>query len=90
MQPRAENENTLKAWIAAHIAHRMEEQSLSQTNAAALMGIKQPDLSALLSGKFNGFSAERLARCLSAIGGNVRLTVDEPTGAQDVFVLEGH
>ncbi|WP_454817014.1 helix-turn-helix domain-containing protein [Labrys neptuniae] len=90
MQLSIENENRLKAWIAAHIARRMEEQNLSQTNAAALMGLKQPDLSALLNGKFAGFSAERLARCLSAIGGNVRLTVDEPTGAQDVFVLEGN
>lgn len=90
MQLRVENESRLKAWIAAHIARRMDEQNLSQTNAAALMGLKQPDLSALLNGKLAGFSAERLARCLSAIGGNVRLTVDGPTGAQDVFVLEGN
>ncbi|UES42142.1 helix-turn-helix domain-containing protein [Roseibium aggregatum] len=90
MQSRVENENRLKTWIVAHIARRIDEQNLSQTNAAALMGLKQPDLSALLNGKFNGFSAERLARCLSAIGGNVRLTVDESAGKQDIFVLEGH
>lgn len=80
----------LKAWIAAHIARRMEEQNLSQTQAATLMGLKQPDLSALSNGKLSGFSVERLARCLSAIGGNVRLTVDVSTGEQDVFFLEGH
>lgn len=39
------------------------------------MGLKQPDLSAVLDGRFRGCSALRLARCLSAHGDEVRLAV---------------
>jgi len=82
------DDNKLKAWIAGHIACRLESKGLTQTEAAKRMGLKQPDLSAVLNGKFKGFSAERLARCLSALGGDVRLTVREASGADEHFALK--
>ena len=83
-------EHKLKAWIVGHIACRLESQGMTQTEAARRMGLKQPDLSAVLNGKVNGFSVERLARCLSALGGSVQLTVKEPSGSQDVFVVDAN
>ncbi|SCZ49512.1 transcriptional regulator, XRE family [Epibacterium ulvae] len=84
----AENSDTqLKAWIVSHIARSMESRGLSQTKAAEIMGLKQPDLSAVLNGKFSGYSAERLARCLSALGNEVKLVVTGAEGSQDSFAL---
>lgn len=88
MKPHGFNEDTLKAWLARHIACRLESNKLTQTEAAKRMGLKQPDLSAVLNGKFKGFSAERLARCLSALGGDVRLTVREASGSDKHFALK--
>lgn len=81
-------EHHLKAWIAAHIGRRMKSQGLTQTEAAGRMGLKQPDLSAVLHGKLKGYSVERLARCLSALGDEVRVTVKGPDGTEDAYVLE--
>ncbi|MEM8788433.1 MAG: helix-turn-helix transcriptional regulator [Pseudomonadota bacterium] len=81
-------ENDLKTWIAAHIARRLETAGLTQTDAAERMGLKQPDLSAVLHGRLNGYSVERLARCLSALGDEVRLTVKGADGSEDAFVLK--
>ena len=66
----------------------MKTAGLTQTQAAELMGLKQPDLSAVLHGRLNGYSVERLARCLSALGDEVRLTVKGVDGSEDSFVLE--
>lgn len=82
------SEHRLKEWIASHIARRMKAAGLTQTQAAEHMGLKQPDLSAVLHGKLNGYSVERLARCLSMLGGEVRLTVKGPDGSEDSFVVE--
>lgn len=81
------SDNQLKTWIVSHIAQSIETQGLSQTKAAGVMGLKQPDLSALLNGKLSGYSAERLARCLSALGRDVKLVVIGNDGSHDTFVL---
>jgi len=81
-------ENQLKPWIVAHIARRMKAAGLTQTEATERMRLKQPDLSAVLHGKIKGYSVERLARCLSALGDEVRLTVKGADGSEDSFVLE--
>lgn len=81
-------EHQIKAWIVTHIIRAMKGQKLTQTEAAERMGLKQPDLSAVLHGRFRGYSVERLARCLSALGDEVRLTVKSANGAKDDFVLE--
>ena len=77
----------LKAWIVSQIAVRTKAEGLTQTEAAERMNLKQPDLSALMNGKLDGFSVERLVRCLSELGGEVWLTVKTPDGSEDKFVL---
>ena len=81
-------EHQLKAWIVTHIGRRMKTEGLTQTQAADRMGLRQPDLSAVLHGRFKGYSVERLARCLSALGDEVRLTVKGSDGEEDAFVLD--
>ena len=43
---------------------RSSRRRLTQTKAAALLGLKQPDVSALVTGPVGKFSIERLVRCL--------------------------
>jgi predicted XRE-type DNA-binding protein len=41
--------------------------------AARLIGLAQPDLSNILRGRFRGYSAERLMRCLSNLDGDIEI-----------------
>jgi predicted XRE-type DNA-binding protein len=72
--PEAEEELT-KAQLASHIRQVIKRQRLTQVAAAALMGIDQPKVSALLNGRLANFSSERLMRLLTALGQDVEITV---------------
>jgi predicted XRE-type DNA-binding protein len=72
-------ERLLRAELAHRIATIIDDRQLTQREAAALMGINQPKVSALLRGHLEGFSFERLARCLVALGQDVEVTV-RPAG----------
>ncbi|AUB79811.1 helix-turn-helix domain-containing protein [Candidatus Thiodictyon syntrophicum] len=48
--------------LAQQIAEVIERKDLSQIEAAALMGIDQPKVSALMRGRLSGFSTDRLFR----------------------------
>jgi predicted XRE-type DNA-binding protein len=70
----------LKAQLVSRIQDALDGRKLSQTAAAALMGIRQPDLSRILRGQFRGFSVERLMTMLAALGFEVAITL-KPEGA---------
>jgi predicted XRE-type DNA-binding protein len=72
--PEAEEELT-KAQLASHIRQVIKRQRLTQVAAAAVMGIDQPKVSALLNGRLSNFSSERLMRLLTALGQDVDITV---------------
>jgi predicted XRE-type DNA-binding protein len=72
--PEAEEELT-KAQLASHIRRVIRRQRLTQVAAAAVMGIDQPKVSALLNGRLSNFSSERLMRLLTALGQDVDITV---------------
>lgn len=72
--PDAEGELT-KAQLASHIRETIRRRRLTQIAAAALMGIDQPKVSALLNGRLTNFSAERLMKFLAALGQDVEITV---------------
>jgi len=55
-----------KSELAIQIQLAIQKKKLTQKKAAALLGIDQPKISALLSGKLSGFSLERLIRYLNA------------------------
>ena len=65
--------------LAQQIAAVIERKDLSQTEAAALMGLDQPKVSALVRGRLSGFSTDRLFRCLMLLGQDVDIVVrDKP------------
>src|SRR5437879_5922400 len=69
------DEALLKAQLAGRIFQLITDRKLTQKNAAALLGIDQPKVSALLRGKLTGFSTERLLRFLNVLGQDVHIVI---------------
>jgi predicted XRE-type DNA-binding protein len=65
----------LKSKIVVELHRLIKERKLTQTAAAKLVGISQPDLSNLLHGRLRGYSIERLMRMLTALNQDVEITV---------------
>lgn len=65
----------LKAHLVRLIGKIIEGKKLSQGQAAAVMGIRQPDVSKLLRGRFEGFSLERLLIFVRALGSDIEIKV---------------
>jgi predicted XRE-type DNA-binding protein len=72
--PEPEEELT-KAQLASHIRQLIKRRRLTQTAAAAMMGIDQPKVSALLNGRLANFSSARLMRFLTTLGQDVEIVV---------------
>jgi len=68
-------EELAKAQLASHIRQIVKRRRLTQTAAAAQMGIDQPKVSALLNGRLANFSSDRLMRLLTALGQDVEIRV---------------
>ena len=64
-----------KAELVQRIATIIAERKLTQVRAARLLGIDQPKVSALLRGKLDGFSTDRLFRFLNALGRDVEIVI---------------
>jgi predicted XRE-type DNA-binding protein len=72
--PNAE-EHLIKAQLVYKIDILMNERKLKQVEAAALFGVKQPDISKMLGGDFRQFSVERLLRFLVALGQDIEIVI---------------
>jgi predicted XRE-type DNA-binding protein len=79
--PNAE-EHLIKAQLVYKIDTLMEARGLKQKDAAALFGIRQPDVSKLLRGDFRQFSVARLMRFLVALGQDVEIVVRPHRGSR--------
>jgi predicted XRE-type DNA-binding protein len=64
-----------KAQLASRIREVVRRSRLTQVAAAAVMGIDQPKVSALLNGRLTNFSSERLMRLLTRLGQDVEIVV---------------
>ncbi len=64
-----------KAQLVQRICDIIAERKLTQTKAASLLGIDQPKISALMRGKLDGFSIDRLFRFLNALGRDVEIVI---------------
>jgi predicted XRE-type DNA-binding protein len=64
-----------KAELAAKVIAEIQRRRLTQHQAATILGIDQPKISALKQGKLSGFSIERLMRLLLRLGRDVEITV---------------
>ena len=67
-----------KAELAAKILQIVQRRGLTQAATGKLLGINQPKVSALLNGRLDGFSSDRLFRFLNALGCDVRISVSRP------------
>src|SRR5712672_3499278 len=68
-------EHLVKAQLVFKTDTIMKKRRLKQVEAAALFGIRQPDVSRMLRGDFRQFSVERLLRFLVALGQDVEIVV---------------
>jgi predicted XRE-type DNA-binding protein len=72
--PNAEQEQ-LKAQLALQIYRIIKQRGLTQTQAAKLLGLKQPHVSLLMRNRTGTFSVGRLIDFLTALGQDVEITV---------------
>jgi predicted XRE-type DNA-binding protein len=66
-----------KAELTAKIIAEIQRRRLTQSQAAALLAVDQPKISALKQGKLAGFSIERLMRFLLLLGRDIEISVKE-------------
>ena len=67
-----------KSVLAIHINRAIKARRLAQAQAAAILGLDQPKVSAIISGRLDGFSTDRLMRFLNELGCDVRISVSRP------------
>ena len=68
-------ESLVKAELAHAISSIISGRHLTQTQAAELLDIDQPKVSALIRGRLAGFSVDRLLRFLLALDQDVEIVV---------------
>lgn len=68
-------EELLKAKLAREIRAIIKRRRLTQAKSAELLGMKQPDVSAIVTGRTGKFSIDRLVRCLDRLDYKVDLVV---------------
>jgi predicted XRE-type DNA-binding protein len=78
------DEEAAKVDLAFEISQIIEERGLTQTEAAEIMGVDQPKVSALVRYRLDGFSMERLYRFLNALGRDIEIVVTpKPKGRKE-------
>jgi predicted XRE-type DNA-binding protein len=65
----------VKARLAANICELISHRGLTQVQAASLLGIPQPKVSAIVNGRFRGISEAKLMECLNRLGKDVEIVV---------------
>jgi predicted XRE-type DNA-binding protein len=74
------DEALLKAEIGKHLVELIASKGLTQAEAAELLNIDQPKVSALLRGRLTGFSTDRLLRFVKTLGYDVTVEIREKPG----------
>lgn len=77
-------EHLAKADLAIEIIKIIKKRGLKQSQAAKILGVKQPTVSDLTRGKLDRFTIDRLSRFLNALGWNVRIIPEEKPKLQSV------
>jgi predicted XRE-type DNA-binding protein len=68
-------EELLKARLSREIRTIIKRRRLTQAKSAELLGMKQPDVSAIVTGRTEKFSIDRLVRCLDRLDYKVDVVV---------------
>lgn len=64
-----------KAQLAHQICEAIKERNLTQVEAASILGINQPKVSALTRGNLDGFSSDRLFRFLNLLDRDIEIII---------------
>jgi predicted XRE-type DNA-binding protein len=80
-------EQYVKAHLVVLISKMIESKNLTQGHAATKMGLRQPDVSKLLKGRFEGFSLERLLNFARALGSDVEIKITPSKTKQEGRIL---
>jgi predicted XRE-type DNA-binding protein len=75
-------EELLKATLVREIRGIIRHRNLTQAQAAELIGLKQPDISAIVTGRTEKFSLDRLVRCLDKLDYRVEVVVRQKTASE--------
>ena len=74
--PAEEAENLrIRSELMARLSRVIQDEGLTQGEAAQLLGVTQPRVSALVRGKIDLFSIDTLVKMLSRVGLRVTVTV---------------
>jgi predicted XRE-type DNA-binding protein len=68
-----------KAELVQRIRDLIAKRKLTQVEAARLLGLDQPKVSALVRGRVAGYSIDRLFRFLNALGQHVEINIRPTT-----------
>lgn len=68
-------ELSAKAILAVKLNELFDQQELSQLEAARILGMPQPKVSAIRNYKLQGISLERLMHALAALGQHIEIVV---------------
>jgi predicted XRE-type DNA-binding protein len=82
-------ERLAKAELAQKIGGILRDRRLTQVQAAAILGIDQPKVSALLCGRLSRFSIEKLMQFLLLLGRDVSITIKPRRGARSRLAPQG-
>lgn len=76
--PEEEAVNMLaRSEMIIQIKNILDERKLTQTEAAKLLGVRQPRVSALYTGKLNDFTIDMLMKWLTKLGKRVTINVED-------------
>jgi predicted XRE-type DNA-binding protein len=64
-----------KAVLVQRIRAIIADRKLTQSSAAAILGLDQPKVSSLVRGRVEGYSLDRLFRFLNALGQRIDINV---------------
>ena len=73
-------ERLLKAQLMHAINAEIRRRALTQEAAAALVDLKQPELSRIANGRGSGFSTDRLIEVLRHLGRDIEVVVSNASG----------
>ena len=69
------DEELLKAQLAIRVRRLIKNKNMTQARAAKVLGVAQPDVSAIVNGRVAGFSLERLFGFVRRLGDDVEITI---------------
>jgi len=79
----APEERLAKSDLALKVAQIINMRDLSQAQAAKLLGITQPKVSAILNGRLKGFSLEKLMLFMVALDQDIEIVVKRKPKARE-------